>query len=243
VNVVGDEKIARQAGLHRARQKRSESLTATRSTGDILSQISAGQTKTLNLILKADMQGSIEAIEHALSELNTDEVRVNVLHSATGAVSESDVLLADASSALVIGFHIRPDAAAKRSADEAKVEIKYYDIIYNLLEDIQQSLSGMHDPIFAEAILGHAQVRATFKAGRVTIAGSYVTDGTITRNSEVRVIRGGEVVTNGRITSLKRFKDDAREVQADYECGIVIEGFNDLQEGDVLETYGQQRIG
>jgi translation initiation factor IF-2 len=243
VNVVGDEKIARQAGLHRARQKRSESLTATRSTGDILSQISAGQTKTLNLILKADMQGSIEAIEHALSELNTDEVRVNVLHSATGAVSESDVLLADASSALVIGFHIRPDAAAKRSADEAKVEIKYYDIIYNLLEDIQQSLSGMHDPVFAEAILGHAQVRATFKAGRVTIAGSYVTDGTITRNSEVRVIRGGEVVTNGRITSLKRFKDDAREVQADYECGIVIEGFNDLQEGDVLETYGQQRIG
>jgi len=242
VNVVGDERVARQAALQRARQKRSDSLTATRSTGDILTQIAAGQTKTLNLILKADAQGSIEAIEHALSELNTEEVRVNVLHSATGAVSESDVLLANASNALIIGFHIRPDVAAKRAADEAKVEIKYYDIIYNLLEEIQQSLSGMQDPVFEEVVLGHAEVRATFKAGRIVIAGCYVTEGTLTRNNEVRVIRGGQVVTNGRIDSLKRFKDDVREVQTGYECGIVIEGFNEVQEGDILEAYGQQRI-
>jgi translation initiation factor IF-2 len=242
VNVVGDERVARQAALQRARQKRTESLAATRSTGDILSQIAAGQTKTLNVILKGDTQGSIEAIEHALSDLNTDEVRVNVLHSATGAVSESDVLLADASNALIVGFNVRPDPAAKRAADEAKVEIKYYDIIYNLLEDIQQSLSGLQEPVYQEVILGHAEVRATFKAGRVIIAGCYVTDGTITRNNEVRVIRGGETVTNGRIDSLKRFKDDVREVQAGYECGIVIDGFNDVQEGDVIEAFGQERV-
>lgn len=242
VQVVGDDKIARAAALQRAHQKRAEGLAATRSASDILSQIAAGQTRQLNIILKADAQGSLEAIEHAVKELNTEEVKINLLHQATGPVSESDVLLAAASDALIIGFHVRPDVAAKRSADEKHVEIRYYDIIYNLIEDIGTALSGMREPVYEEVVTGHAVVRATFKAGRIVIAGCYVTDGTITRNSEARVMRGGAVVTNGRITSLKRFKEDVREVTFDYECGIVIEGFNDFQEGDIIEAFGQERI-
>jgi translation initiation factor IF-2 len=242
VQVIVDEKLARSVALQRGRQKRVEALSSNRSTGDILSQISAGEMKTLNIILKADTQGSIEAIEHALTELATDIVRVSVLHTATGAISESDVLLAAASNALIVGFHVRPDTAARRAAEEAKVEIRYYDIIYKLTEDVQFALSGMLDPVYEEVIHGHAEVRAIFKAGRVNIAGCYVTDGTITRNNEARVLRGGQVLTTGRITSLKRFKEDAREVATGYECGIVIEGFNEVQEGDVIEAFGQQQI-
>jgi translation initiation factor IF-2 len=242
VQVIGDEKLARAVALQRARQKRAEALSSNRSAGDILSQISAGETKTLNVILKADTQGSAEAIESALRDLSTPSVRVNVLHVATGAVSESDVLLAAASNALIIGFNVRPDTAAKRAADESGVEIRYYDIIYKLTEDVQLALSGMLEPVYEEVVYGHAEVRAIFRAGRVNIAGSYVTDGTITRNNEVRLIRGQEVVTTGRIGSLKRFKDDVREVTAGYECGIVIEGYNDVQEGDVIEAFGQQKV-
>jgi translation initiation factor IF-2 len=242
VQVIGDEKLARAVALQRGRQKRVEALSSNRSAGDILSQISAGETKTLNVILKADTQGSVEAIESALTDLSTDEVRVNVLHVATGAVSESDVLLAAASNALIIGFSVRPDTAAKRAADEAGVEIRYYDIIYKLTEDVQLALSGMAEPVYQEVVYGHAEVRAIFKAGRVNIAGCYVTDGTITRNNEVRLLRGQEVETTGRISSLKRFKDDVREVTAGYECGIVIDGYNDVKEGDIIEAFGQQKI-
>jgi translation initiation factor IF-2 len=242
VQVVPDEKLARAAALQRKRQKQAENTTANRSAGDILTAISAGTTKQLNIVLKADTQGSIEAIEHALNELNTDEIRVSVLHTATGAISESDVLLAAASNALIIGFNTRPDPAARRSADERGVEVRFYDIIYKLTEDIQIALSGMQEPVYEEVVSGHAEVRTIFKAGRVSIAGSYVTDGTITRNSEIRVLRGGQVVTSGRIGSLKRFKDDVREVAAGYECGIVIEGFNDIEEGDVIEAFGQERV-
>jgi translation initiation factor IF-2 len=242
VQVIGDEKLARAVALQRARQKRAEALTSNRSAGDILSQISAGETKTLNLILKGDTQGSVEAIENALRELSSDAVRVNVLHAATGTVSESDVLLAAASSALIIGFNVRPDTAAKRAADEAGVEIRYYDIIYKLTEDIQLALSGMLEPVYEEVVYGHAEVRAIFRAGRINIAGCYVTDGTITRNNEVRLHRGQELVTTGRIGSLKRFKDDVREVTSGYECGIVIDGYNDIQEGDVIEAFGQQKV-
>ncbi|HEX8917212.1 MAG TPA: translation initiation factor IF-2 [Chloroflexota bacterium] len=243
VQVLPDEKLARTVALQRTRQKRAETLAPTRiGLDDIMSKISAGETKTLNLILKADTQGSIEAIEHALQELNNENARVNVLHSATGAISESDVLLAAASDALIIGFHSRPDLAARRSAEERRVDIRYYDIIYNLINDIEVALSGMLDPVYQEVVHGHAEVRAVFKAGRVNIAGCYVTDGQITRNSEARVLRNGQVVTTGRISSLKRFKDDVREVSTGYECGIVIDGFNDVEEGDVIEVYGQERI-
>jgi translation initiation factor IF-2 len=243
VQVLADEKLARTVALQRARQKRTEALTPGRGgAADLLSRIAESETKQLNLILKADTQGSIEAIEHALSELNTDALRVNVLHTGTGAVSESDVLLAAASDALIVGFTVRPDPAARRSAEEKGVDIRYYDIIYNLINDIEVALSGMLDPEYEEVILGHAEVRAVFKAGRVNIAGCYVTDGTITRNAEARVLRRGQIVTNGRISSLKRFKDDAREVATGYECGIVIDGFNDVEEGDVIEVFGQQQI-
>jgi translation initiation factor IF-2 len=242
VQVVSDDKVARAAALQRARQKRVENLASTRSAGDILSQISAGESKTLNLILKADTQGSVEAIEHALNELNSDTVRVSVLHEATGAISESDVLLAAASNALIIGFNSRPDTAARKAAEDKGVEIRYYDIIYKLTEDIQIALSGMLEPVYEEVVYGHAEVRAIFKAGRINIAGCYITDGAVHRNDEARVIRGGALVTTGRIGSLKRFKEDAREVTAGYECGIVIDGFNDIAEGDVIEAYGQQRV-
>ncbi|MGH2442537.1 MAG: translation initiation factor IF-2 [Chloroflexota bacterium] len=242
VQVVSDDKIARAAALQRGIQKRAEGLSSNRSASDILSKIQAGESKQLNVILKADTQGSIEAIEHALRELNSQETQVSLLHGATGAISESDVLLAAASDALVIGFNSRPDPAARRSADEKGVQIRYYDIIYKLTEDIQTALNGMLDPVFEEVITGHVEVRNIFKAGRVVIAGSYVTDGVITRNSEARVLRGGQVVTNGRISSLKRFKEDAREVTTGYECGIVIDGFNDMEVGDVIETFGQQRV-
>ncbi|MGI8968885.1 MAG: translation initiation factor IF-2 [Chloroflexota bacterium] len=242
VQVVSDDKIARAAALQRGQQKRVEGLNSNRSVTDILSQISAGETKQLHIILKADAQGSVEAIKHALNELNTDEIKVQVLHEATGAISESDVLLADASQAIIIGFHSRPDLAARRAAEEKGVDIRYYDIIYKLTEDIQNALTGMRDPVFAEAVLGHAEVRAIFKAGRVNIAGCYVTDGVITRNAEARVVRAGQVVTTGRITSLKRFKEDAREVATGYECGIVIEGFNEVEEGDIIEAFGQRRV-
>jgi translation initiation factor IF-2 len=242
VQVLPDEKLARTVALERGRQKRVEGLTATHSSADILSRISAGEVRELNLIVKADTQGSVEAIEHALSELNGEKVRVNVLHVGTGAVTESDVLLADASQALIIGFHTRPDPGARRAAEEKGVQITYYDIIYKLVEDIENALSGMLEPVYEEVVLGHAQVRATFKAGRTVIAGCYVTDGEMRRNAEARVLRGGQIVTTGRITSLKRFKEDAREVATGYECGIVMEGFNDFQEDDVIEAYGQQRV-
>jgi len=243
VQVLSDEKVARMVALQRGREKRIENLTSMRPGGaDILAQISAGQSKQLNLILKGDTQGSIEAIEQALGELDLATVKIKIIHSAVGAVSESDVLLAAASDALISGFHTRPDAPARRVAEERGVEIRYYDIIYKLTEDIEIALSGMLDPVFHEVVRGHAEVRATFKAGRQIIAGCYVTDGVITRNAEARVIRGGAIVTTGRITSLKRFKEDAREVQSDYECGIVIEGFNELTEGDIIEVHGQERL-
>ena len=242
VQALSDEKLARTVSLERTRQKRADSLATTKSSSDILSRIAAGEQKQLNIILKADTQGSIEAIEHALKDLETDETKIQVLHAATGSVSESDVLLASASNALIVGFTVRPDAAARRSADEHEVEIRYYDIIYKLTEDVETAIQGMAEPVFAEVVYGHAEVRQTFKSGRVVIAGCYVTDGTITRNNEARVVRDGEVVTNGRITSLKRFKEDAREVAMGYECGIVIDGFNEIQEGDVIEAFGQQRI-
>jgi translation initiation factor IF-2 len=240
--VLPDEKVARAVALQRGRQKRVESLASTKSAGDILSQIAAGETKTLNIILKADTQGSIEAIQHALTELNTANIRVNVLHGATGSVSESDVLLATASNALIVGFHTRPDEGARRAAEERGVEIRYYDIIYKLLEDVEVALSGMADPVYEEVVKGHVEVRQIFKSGRVNIAGCYVTDGTITRNDEARVVRSGQIIATGRITSLKRFREDAREVATGYECGIVIDGFNEVQIGDVIEAYGQQRV-
>jgi translation initiation factor IF-2 len=242
VQALADEKVARAVSLERARQKRADSLATTKTSSDILSRIAAGEQKQLNIILKADTQGSIEAIEHALKDLETDETKIQVLHAATGSVSESDVLLASASNALIVGFTVRPDAAARRSADEHEVEIRYYDIIYKLTEDVETAIQGMAEPVFAEVVFGHAEVRQTFKSGRVVIAGCYVTDGTITRNNEARVLRAGEVITNGRVTSLKRFKEDAREVTMGYECGIVIEGFNEIQEGDIIEAFGQERI-
>ncbi|MGH2447660.1 MAG: translation initiation factor IF-2 [Chloroflexota bacterium] len=243
VQALPDEKLARTVALERARQKRAELMATSRpGVADILSQIAAGQTKQLNVILKADTQGSLEAIAHALTDLNTETEHVDVLHQATGPISESDVSLAHASNALIVGFNSRPDIGAQRAAEAEHVDIRFYDIIYTLIEEIDQALKGMREPVYQEVIQGHAQVRQTFKAGRVVIAGCYVTDGEIKRNAEARVMRGGDLVTNGRITSLKRFKEDAREVATGYECGIVIDGFNGFEENDVIEAFGQERV-
>jgi translation initiation factor IF-2 len=243
VQALSDEKLARTVSLERTRQKRADSLATTKSSSDILSRIAAGEQKQLNIILKADTQGSIEAIEHALKDLETDETKIQVLHAATGSVSESDVLLASASNALIVGFTVRPDAAARRSADEHEVEIRYYDIIYKLTEDVETAIQGMAEPVFAEVVYGHAEVRQTFKSGRVVIAGCYVTDGRIVRGG-ARVFRGGkrEPVAVDRIESLRRFRDDVREVTTGLECGIGLAGFNDLEEGDIIECFTQQTV-
>jgi len=233
VRVVEHERRARQLANERATRLKSESLARRSGKRISLEDIFSSGQKELNLLIKSDVAGSLEAIEDEIAKLPQDEVSVVVIRRAVGAVTESDVMLAAASNAVIVGFNTRPDSGARRSADDKGVDIRYYDIIYKLTEDIETALSGMLDPVYEEVVLGHVEVRATFKAGRVVIAGCYVTDGTITRNAEARVFRGGTLVTTGRITSLKRFKEDAREVSTGYECGIVIEGFNEFEEGDV----------
>ena len=213
--------------------------TKTRlSLDDLYDQIQAGNVKELNLVIKADVQGSAEAIKQSLIKLSNEEVVIKVIHNGVGAINESDVVLASASNAIIIGFNVRPDATAKEMAEREKVDIRLYSIIYNAIEDIEAAMKGMLDPIFEEKVIGHVEVRQTYKASGVgTIAGSYVLDGMIQRNATVRVTRDDEQIYEGAMASLKRFKDDVKEVKAGYECGIVLENFNDIQEGDKLEAY------
>ncbi|HYP39693.1 MAG TPA: EF-Tu/IF-2/RF-3 family GTPase, partial [Chloroflexia bacterium] len=202
-----------------------------------------GAIKELRIILKADVQGSLEAITQTLGKLSTDKVKVNVLHKATGGITESDVALAYASSAIVIGFNVRPDAAAKRAADKNHVDIRFYDIIYNLAEEIEKSMIGMLDPTFHDVTDGYAEVRAVFRLPRnEQAAGLMVTEGKISRNSQIRLLRNGAVIYDGTVSALKRFKDDVREVAQGYECGISLTNYNDFQEGDTLEAYRKEQV-
>lgn len=238
--VFKDEKKARRIGEAREQeniiQQRQESKNV--SLDNLFEQMKQGEMKDLNVIIKGDVQGSVEALAASLMKIDVEGVNVRIIHTATGAINESDVTLANASNGIIIGFNVRPDAGAKRAADAENVDMRLHRVIYNVIEEIEAAMKGMLDPEFEEKVIGQAEVRQTFKVSKVgTIAGSYVIDGKITRDSNVRIIRDGVVLFEGELDTLKRFKDDAKEVAQGYECGITIEKFNDIKEGDIIEAY------
>lgn len=224
--------------IKESREKLIEDTKLKMSLDDLYSQIQSGSLKELNIIVKADVQGSVEAVKQSLLKLSNDEVVVKIIHGGVGSINESDVSLASASNAIIIGFNVRPDATAKEIADREKIDLRLYRVIYDAINDVQAAMKGMLDPIFEEKVLGHAEVRQIFKASGVgTIAGSYVLDGMFQRGCSVRITREGTQIFEGALASLKRFKDDVKEVKAGYECGLVFEKFNDLQELDIVEAY------
>ncbi len=224
--------------LAQNKEKMLEETKAKMSLDDLFSQIQAGNLKELNIIVKADVQGSVEAVKQSLMKLSNEEVVVKCIHGGVGAINESDVSLASASSAIIIGFNVRPDAMAKTIAEREGVDIRLYKVIYQAIEDIEAAMKGMLDPIFEEKVIGHAEVRQIFKASAVgNIAGSYVLDGTFQRDCKIRISREGNQIYEGSLASLKRFKDDVKEVRAGFECGLVFEGFDQMHELDIVEAY------
>lgn len=242
---VDDDKVARNLASRRQVEEREAQLQKTNrmSLDNLFAQIAEGEVKDFNLIVKGDVQGSVEAVKQSLEKLSNDEVKIQVIHGAVGAITESDVRLAEVSNAVIIGFNVRPAAGVRDMADKASVDLRMYRVIYDAIHDIEDAMKGMLDPKFKEVILGHADVRETFHASGIgTIAGCYVTDGLIPRSAEVRIVRDGVVVHEGKISSLRRFKDDVREVKSGYECGIGIERYNDLKISDQIEAYEMQEI-
>ena len=242
---VGDDKLARQVAEERKEKIRDTSIrsTARASLDDLFSQIEQGELKDLNIIIKADVQGTAEAVRQALERLSNDKVRVRVIHSGVGTINESDVILASASNAIIIGFNVRPPGNVVELAEKEKIDIRLYRIIYNAIEDVEAAMKGMLEPTYREVVLGFAEVRNTFRISSVgTVAGCYITNGKVTRNANVRIVRDGIVVHEGKLASLKRFKDDVREVAAGYECGIGISNFNDIKEGDIIEAFIEEEI-
>ena len=210
---------------------------------DLFNQIQAGNVKELNLVVKADVQGSVEAVRQSLTKLSNEEVKINVIHGGVGAINESDVTLASASNAIIIGFNVRPDTQAKSAVEREKVDMRLYRVIYNAIEDIEAAMKGMLDPVFREKIIGHLDVRQTYKASGIgTIAGCYVSDGIVSRDAGARIVRDGIVIYEGKLASLKRFKDDVKEVKSGFECGIVFEKYNDLKEGDQIEAFVMEEV-
>ncbi len=244
--VTENDKEARNIAEVYIEQGREKLLADTKSRlslDGLFDQIQAGNIKELNLIVKADVQGSVEAVKQSLLKLSNDEVAIRVIHGGVGAINESDVSLASASNAIIIGFNVRPESTAKEMADTEGVDLRLYKVIYNAIEDVEAAMKGMLDPIYEEKVIGHAEVRQTFKASGVgMIAGSYVLDGKIVRNSKARISRDGEKIFEGELASLKRFKDDVKEVKAGYECGLVFEGFNDIKEEDQVEIYIMEEV-
>jgi translation initiation factor IF-2 len=244
VRAVKDDKMAREIVLQRQREQEAATRKAPPrvSLDTLFSEIAAGKIKDLNIILKTDVQGSIEPIRQSLERLGNDQFRVNVIHTGSGSVTESDAMLAIASKAIVIAFNTRAEPGAERLIEQEGVDLRHYSVIYELTEDVQQALLGMREPTFKEVVTSHAEVRQVFQVGRRgQIAGCYVRDGTVSRSDLVRVMRGEEQVFDTKIASLRRFKDDVREVQTNFECGIQLENFNEFQEGDVLEFYHSER--
>ncbi|WP_031548625.1 translation initiation factor IF-2 [Salinicoccus luteus] len=238
--VFKDDKTARSIGEARSEEQvmKDREQTSAVTLDNLFEQMKEGETKDLNLIIKGDVQGSVEALSASLMKIDVEGVNVRIIHTGVGAINESDVTLASASEAIIIGFNVRPDVNAKKAAEREKVDMRLHRIIYNVIEEIESAMKGMLDPEFEEKVIGNVEVRQTFKVSKVgTIAGAYVTDGKITRDSGVRVIREGIVIYEGELDTLKRFKDDAKEVTAGYECGITIKNFNDLKEGDQIEPY------
>lgn len=243
--VVKDEKTARQMAETRREKERQENFNSAHkvSLEDLYSQIKEGKVKELSVIIKADVQGSIEAIRGSLEKLSTDDVKVRIIHGAVGAITETDITLASASNAIVIGFNVRPENSAVVLAERDGVEVKTYRIIYDAIEDVKSAMIGMLDPEYKEVVLGTAEIRNTFKISNVgTIAGGYVLTGKLTRNADVRLIRDNIVILDSKLASLKRFKDDVKEVNAGYECGFSLEKFNDIKEGDIIEAYTMEAI-
>lgn len=240
IYAVEQDKLSRQVVEERKDKAKAEKLKAMSkvSLDDLFSQIAEGQIKDLNIIVKADVQGSVEAVKQSLEKLSNDEVRVRVVHGAAGTISESDVLLASASNAIIIGFNVRPDSTVTAAAERENVDIRLYRVIYSAIEDVEKAMKGMLAPEFKEQVIGHAEVRQTFKASGVgTIAGCMVKDGKMQRSASIRIVRDGIVVHEGAMGGLKRFKDDAKEVLSGFECGITVENYNDIKEGDILEAY------
>lgn len=243
--VTEDEKAARQVGAKRQELKRVEEAKSVKkiTLDNLYDSIEAGEVQELKVVIKGDVHGSVEAVQSALEKLSNKEVRLNAIRAAAGAINEGDVMLAAASDAIVIGFHVRPTPRAAALAEQEKVEIRKYNIIYDAVEDVRSAMEGMLAPDLQEEIIGTAEVRDTFKVPKIgVIAGSYVTDGVARRNAKVRVFRDEVQIHEGKISSLKRFKDDAKEVAAGYECGIGLENYNDLKEGDTLEFYEIKQI-
>jgi translation initiation factor IF-2 len=244
--VAKNEKQARQVAEQVIAKSREDLIKETPqkvSLDDLFSQIQLGNIKDLNIVIKADVQGSVEAVRQSLEKLSNTEVRIRTIHGGVGAITESDVMLASASNAIIIGFNVRPESSAKSVADAQKVDIRLYRVIYNAIEDITAAMKGMLDPVFEEKITGHAEIRQIFKASGVgTIGGSYVTDGKIVRNSQVRLLRDNVVVYEGEIAGLQRFKDAVKEVTTGFECGILLNKFNDLKEGDIAEAFVMEEI-
>ncbi|MBQ4817005.1 translation initiation factor IF-2 [Bacillus pumilus] len=243
--VFKDEKTARQVGEARASKQLDEQRSdkAKLSLDDLFEQIKQGEVKDINLIVKADVQGSAEALTAALQKIEVEGVKVKIIHTGVGAITESDIILASASNAIVIGFNVRPDGNAKSTAETENVDIRLHRIIYKVIDEIEAAMKGMLDPEYEEKVIGQVEVRQTFKVSKIgTIAGGYVTEGTITRDSGIRLIRDGVVIFEGEVDVLKRFKDDVKEVSQGYECGITIKKYNDIREGDVMESFVMQEI-
>jgi translation initiation factor IF-2 len=242
---VSDEKMARSVSSsrqHKARESALASITKI-SLDKLFEQMREGEVKELRAILRADVQGTLEAFGKAIEQLSTAAIKVRVLHEGTGTITDSDVLLASASDAIIIGFNVRPALKIKELAEKEKVDLRSYDVIYNALDDIKKAMTGMLEPTFEERVIGSAEVRETFHVPKIgTIAGCFVADGKVERNAKARVLREGVVIYNGRISSLKRFKDDAKEVTSGYECGIGIENFNDIKVGDTIEAYIEEEV-
>lgn len=243
--VFSDERIARDTAEARALKAKNQEASSKKATSleDLFNQSSLDKTKELNLIIKGDVQGSVEALKASLEKINIEDLKVNIIRATVGTITDTDVSLAEASHAIIIGFNVRPMAPVRNEAQTKGVEIRLYNIIYKVLEDIEAALKGMLDPVYEEVVTGQAEIRNLFKISKVgTIAGCYVTDGVIERNSLVRILREGIVVFEGKMASLKRFKDDAKEVKQGFECGITIEGYNDLKEGDIIEASIMKEI-
>lgn len=243
--VFDDEKTARAAGEKRAEQAQEEERKRTShvTLDNLFDTMKKGQMKTLPLIIKADVQGSVEALSQSLQKIKVDGVRVDIIHQAVGAINESDVTLAEASNAVIIGFNVRPTSLAKSLADSNKIDIRLHQVIYNVIEEVEDAMKGMLEPVYKEETIGQVEVRQIYKASKVgTIAGGMVTSGKITRDSKVRLVRDGIVVYSGELGSLKRFKDDVKEVKAGFECGLTIQNYNDIKENDVIEAYQMKEV-
>ena len=244
-NSVEDERMARELVAERKQQNKEAQIGVAKKVTleDLFAQIKEGEIKDLNIIVKADVQGSAEAIKTSLEKLSNDEVRVRVIHSAVGAVSESDVMLAATSGAIIVGFNVRPDNAARDFAARANVDIRSYRVIYDCINEIEAAMKGMLAPKYKEVVVGHAEVRQIIKVSKIgTVCGCYVQDGKIVRNGKARLVRDGIVIYEGEIGSLRRFKDDVKEVATNYECGISVVNFNDQKIGDIIECYIIEQI-